>query len=278
MDTRRKKKPFTVDLALTPQDREAYLLVLVDPRTTTLIARDWLKARGYPKLSMGAVHRHRVHVMMELEDRRRYGVAEEDLKRLAAGANGPEIAEGTLTMFEQALFRRLRDVTVDGSIPTGEINALANAVSRVVTARERCDRVRRERDIDRRKAAARAKKLADANKPKATPIDAAVRMRAIMGFRPMKLWPDHANYEEQRRARIRYYEELMELVRVEQAAAPPDSHAADPAAAPAPAPPAGNGVGASDGTAQPATAHALATSDTSKPWVNDSANPVVSRA
>jgi hypothetical protein len=221
MDTRRKKKPFTVDLALTPEHRAEYLLVLADPRTTTVIAHAWLKERGYPRLSQTAVHRHRVHTMLELEDRRRYGVAEEDLKRLAAAGHGPAVAEGTLTLFEQALFRRMQSAGLDPTVGVGELNAMANALSRVTVARERCDRIRRERDLEQRKSVRRAKKLADANKPKMTPIDAAVRMRAIMGMRPMKLFPDHANYEERRRARIRYYEELMELVRVEENTSPP---------------------------------------------------------
>ena len=67
MDTRRRRKPFKVDLTLKPEDKAAYDAFLADRRNTLEMAVAWLKERGYG-LSWGAVFRHRQRFLDNLQD------------------------------------------------------------------------------------------------------------------------------------------------------------------------------------------------------------------
>src|SRR5688572_5498642 len=100
MDTRRKRRPFQVDLLLTPEDRPEYEKFLSDPRNTLEKAYNWLKDRGYA-LSWGAVHRHRRKWLDQLEDVRRWAMVARQFAD-AARQEGPGVfADATLTRFEQ---------------------------------------------------------------------------------------------------------------------------------------------------------------------------------
>src|SRR3954454_23934540 len=55
----RQNRHYRIDHELTPQDREAYLAYLGEPRTTNKSAHVWLVARGYATFSESAVARHK---------------------------------------------------------------------------------------------------------------------------------------------------------------------------------------------------------------------------
>src|SRR5437667_105638 len=59
----RVNRHFKIDHTLSPDDREAYLAFLREPRNTIDLAHAWLAGKGYRALSRSAVARHRRHYL-----------------------------------------------------------------------------------------------------------------------------------------------------------------------------------------------------------------------
>lgn len=158
MDLRLRKMPYKVDLTLAPEDRAAYLDYLADARTTLVKAITWLKTRGY-KLSWGAVYRHRKYFKAEQQEMRRWEAATANLKELAQIGQGAAFTDGTLTVFERALFEILLKLDLNERLPARTLAEFGQAVQSAVIARGKVEEQRRLRESEERKAARRAARV-----------------------------------------------------------------------------------------------------------------------
>ncbi len=186
-DIRRKKKPFKVDLTLTPEDREAYLKHLADARTTLPKAISWLKVHGYHQLSFGAVNRHRNFVRAQQKDeereRRRWSAVAEGLDRIAAIGKGATFTDGTLTLYEQRLFETLQDLREKESVTPAALLELSHAVSVAVKSRVAYEDHRRKQERgDPPDAPSRRHKAAPPAAPTETEYDKVLRIRQNLGL------------------------------------------------------------------------------------------------
>jgi hypothetical protein len=121
---------------LKPQDRDAYLAYLREPRTTNSSALAWLVARGYTGFSESAVARHkRFHLERfceeadALERAREWAVLARD-----AGKSGGDLVAGAVTLSEAMLVRELF-AWGGGPVSDEDLERFGQLVSRMVSTR-----------------------------------------------------------------------------------------------------------------------------------------------
>jgi hypothetical protein len=176
-DRRRARKPFTVDLLLTPEHRTEYLAFLADGRTTLEKAIAWLKERGYDTLSWGAVYRHRKKFLDGTEEVRRWAAVAAHVAAAAEQGGRHALAAGTLAKFEQLLLQTLYAVKSGGALTSRELADLAAALNKTVASRTQLEALRTEFETRQREAIEQARKMNE----RATPQQVALRMREILG-------------------------------------------------------------------------------------------------
>src|SRR5688500_8611988 len=97
---------YKVDEDLSPADREPYLALLHDPRTTIDAARAWLLERGYAP-SRSAVARHRRR-LLAAEDEQRDAISRAlAVAQIAAAPDAPDLAAAAEAYWKHLVFERL---------------------------------------------------------------------------------------------------------------------------------------------------------------------------
>ena len=176
-DTRRRRRPFQVDLALTPEHRAEYEAFLADGRNTGEKAVAWLKERGY-KLSWGAVWRHRNKFLDELHDVRRWARVAGEFSRLASAEGRGVMADATLSRFEQMFMQSLWKMEQSNTFTPRQWAELAATMAKVVSSREQLEEMRSAVEQRQRRAVALAKKKAAEGADGRTVVD---KVREILG-------------------------------------------------------------------------------------------------
>jgi hypothetical protein len=143
----RVNRHFKIDHELGPEDREAYLAHLREPRSTIDLAHAWLAERGYRSFSRSAVARHRRHYLEAVH--RREEVAEAANQFAAMGREGRFSAEGLIAgmaaQSESLLFNTMLDRPGSRKpITLEELDDLGRLVSQMVKTRQQVFELERQ--------------------------------------------------------------------------------------------------------------------------------------
>jgi hypothetical protein len=143
----RVNRHFKIDHDLRPEDRDAYLARLREPRTTIDVAHAWLAEHGYRGFSRSAVARHRRHYLEAFERRER--IADAAMQFAALARDGRFSAEGLIlgmaAQSEALLFTAMLDRPAEGEALTlKELDELGRLVSVMVKTRQQVFELERQ--------------------------------------------------------------------------------------------------------------------------------------
>ena len=144
----RRKRHSRIDHELRPQDREAYLAYLREPRTTNKSAHAWLRERGYD-FSESAVARHMRRALAGFEEQREVERFALRLAELSPGdGSGPPFLRGAVLRLDRLILTTTFDFRgTEGRTPA-QIRDFADALERLVELRKRLGRLEQSRGAD----------------------------------------------------------------------------------------------------------------------------------
>ena len=161
----RVNRHFKIDHALSPDDREAYLAFLREPRNTIDLAHAWLAGKGYRALSHSAVARHRRHYLETYQRRELVADATAHFAHLARDGrfSADALIAGLAARSETLLAEALFDLPGDQKITLEQLDEIGQLVSRMVTTRVQVT------ELERMTAAAVARGGEGLTRPAPTP-------------------------------------------------------------------------------------------------------------
>ena len=133
----RVNRHYKIDHDLRPADRDAYLALLREPRTTIDSAHAWLAEKGYRNFSRSAVARHRRHYLEGFDRRDQLVAAAQHYAEMAREGtfSADAVTAGMVGWSETLLAQALMAVRRGEELSLEHLDEIGRLVSRMVNTR-----------------------------------------------------------------------------------------------------------------------------------------------